>query len=200
MKTVVVLAGGPDVHRIELPEGAEVIAADGGAELGVPVDLVVGDFDSITSATLARVPAAEPYPPDKDATDLELALDAALRSAPERVLVVGSAGGRLDHLVSSLLLLAAEKYAGVVVDAVLGGAQVHVVRGERVLQGEVGELVSLFAVHARAEGVTTSGLVYPLHDEPLEPGSSRGTSNAFHEPEARITVARGVVLAVRPGV
>jgi thiamine pyrophosphokinase len=200
VKTVVVLAGGPDVRDFELPEGAEVIAADSGAELGVAVDLAVGDFDSITSETLARMPAVEPYPPEKDATDLELALEAALRASPERVLVVGSAGGRLDHLFGSLLLLASDKLAGVVVDAVLGPAQVHVIRGERVLHGEVGELVSLFAVHGRAEGVTSEGLAYPLEDEPLEPGSSRGLSNVFASPDARVSVARGVVLAVRPGV
>jgi thiamine pyrophosphokinase len=201
MSLVVVLAGGPDLPvGFEVPDGAMVIAADSGAELGVHVDLAVGDFDSISAHTLEAIDNVEPYPPEKDATDLELALDAALRESPTRILVVGSAGGRLDHLVSSLLLFGAEKYAAVVIDALLGDAHVHVVRGTRELDGEVGELISLFALHDRAEGVTTSGLVYPLNDEALEPGSSRGTSNAFHEPHVRITVARGVVLAVRPGV
>jgi thiamine pyrophosphokinase len=197
MKTVVVLAGGPDVPAgIALPAGASVIAADGGAELGVPVELAVGDFDSITAETLATVARVERHPPAKDATDLELALDAALRLEPERILVVGSAGGRLDHLLGSLLLLAAEKYSAVEVR--LGTAQVHVVRGERVLAGEPGELLSLFALGGPAEGVVTDGLVYPLRDETLEPGSSRGTSNEFAAAEARISVGRGVLLAVRP--
>lgn len=199
MSLVVVLAGGPDLpHGFEVPEGATVIAADSGAELGVHVDLAVGDFDSISSETLATLERVEPYPPEKDATDLELALEAALRSAPTRVLVVGSQGGRLDHLLGSLLLLASEKWAGVEVDALLGGAHVHVVRGTRVLHGEVGETISLLAVGGRADGVTTEGLVYPLNGEPLEPGSSRGVSNLFHDAEARVTVERGVVLAVRP--
>jgi thiamine pyrophosphokinase len=200
MSLVVVLAGGPGLPvGFEVPDGATVIAADGGAELGVRVDLGIGDFDSITSETLAALPAVEAYPPEKDATDLELALDAALRSSPTHVLVVGSAGGRLDHLFGSLLLLADARYEGVVLDALLGEASVHVVRGTRELEGEVGELISLFAVHGRAEGVTSAGLVYPLHGETLEPGSSRGTSNAFAAAVARVTVGRGVVLAVRPG-
>jgi thiamine pyrophosphokinase len=199
VKTVVVLAGGPDAPvGFVLPAGATVIAADGGAELGVPVDLAVGDFDSISSATLAGIARVEPYPPDKDATDLELAMAAALRLVPERILVVGSAGGRLDHLVGSLLLLAADAYAGVQVDAQLGVAAVHVVRGRRVLRGEPGELISLFAVHGPAEGVVTDGLVYPLRGETLDPGSSRGTSNAFVAGEARVSLVRGVLLAVRP--
>jgi thiamine pyrophosphokinase len=199
MKTVVVLAGGPDAPAgLALPDGATVIAADGGAELGLPVELAVGDFDSITAETLAKAARVERHPAEKDATDLELALDAALRLEPERILVIGSAGGRLDHLLGSLLLLAGERFAAVQVDARLGTATVHVVHGERVLDGDPGELISLFALHGPAEGVVTDGLVYPLRGETLEPGSSRGTSNVFAASEARISVARGILLAVRP--
>jgi thiamine pyrophosphokinase len=199
VKTVVVIAAGPEVPAsLPFPPGALVIGADGGAGLGVPVDLAVGDFDSLAADALAGLGRVERHPAEKDATDLELALDAALREQPERILVVGSAGGRLDHLFGSLLLLAADAYSGVQVDAQLGAAAVHVVRGARTLRGEPGELVSLFAVHGAAHGVTTAGLVYPLNGESLEPGSSRGTSNVFLAAEARVSVADGVVVAVRP--
>jgi thiamine pyrophosphokinase len=53
-------------------------------------------------------------------------------------------------------------------------------------------------VHGAAQGVTTEGLLYPLDGETLEPGSSRGTSNVFAGDEARISVASGVVVAIRP--
>jgi thiamine pyrophosphokinase len=197
--TVVVVSGGPvGPVAVRLPAGATVIAADSGAERGFPVDLAVGDFDSISAETLARLERVERHPVAKDASDLELALAAALRLEPERILVLGSGGGRLDHLFGGLLLLAADAYAGVQLDAQLGGAAVHVVRGERLLVGEPGELVSLFAVHGPAEGVVTEGLVYPLRGETLWPGSSRGLSNVFAAREVRIAVERGVVLAVRP--
>ena len=182
--------------------GREVIAADGGAELarqlGVRVDLAVGDFDSVSAETLATIASVERHPAAKDATDLELALEAALRSSPERVLVVGSGGGRLDHLFGAMLLLAAETYSGVQVDAHFGTAAMHVVRGERPLRGTPGELVSLFALNGPANDVVTEGLVYPLRGEVLEPGSSRGVSNVFARRDARVTVGRGVLLAVRP--
>src|SRR5205085_7699249 len=74
---------------------------------------------------------------------------------------------------SSDLLLAAEGYAAVRVDAQFGAAAVHVVRGERTLHGVPGELISLFAVHGPASGVVSDGLVYPLRGETLEPGSTR---------------------------
>jgi thiamine pyrophosphokinase len=203
MRTVLVFAGGEGLSAIfDLPLGATVIAADAGADLalalGIKVDVVVGDLDSVSPATLALIRGVEPHPADKDETDLELALRAALRFEPERVLVVGGAGGRLDHLLGGLLLLAADWLSGVRVDAQIGAAAVHVIRGERTLVGEPGELVSLLAVQGPADGVVTDGLVYPLRGETLVPGSTRGISNVFSSPEARIAVERGVVLAVRP--
>jgi thiamine pyrophosphokinase len=203
MTTVIVLSGGSGFPTLAgLPVGATVIAADGGAELaqtlGLVVDLVVGDLDSISAETLAGIERVERHAAEKDATDLELALVAALRFEPEQVLVLGGGGGRLDHLLGGLLLLAAEPFAGVRVDAQFGAAAVHVVRGERTLYGEPGELISLFAVHGPAIRVVTDGLVYPLRGETLELGSSRGVSNVFAAPEARIALERGVLLAVRP--
>jgi thiamine pyrophosphokinase len=203
MSTVLVLVGGPEGPAVvALPAGATVIAADGGAELaiqlGLEVDLAVGDFDSISPQTLAAVARVERHPAAKDATDLELALSAALLSKPERILVLGGAGGRLDHLFGGLLLLAGDAYAEVQVDAQFGAAAVHVIRGERRLVGEPGELISLFAVQGPARGVVTDGLVYPLRGETLVPGSTRGISNVFAAPEARIGLEGGVLLAVRP--
>ena len=199
MATVVVLAGGPEPPaEVPLPAGARVIAADGGAERGGAIDLLVGDLDSVSAAALARAERVERHPAEKDATDLELALAAALRLDPERILVLGGGGGRLDHLLAGVLLLAAEPYAGVEVDAQLGGAAVHVVRGRRTIAGDPGELVSLLPVNGPARGVVTDGLAYPLRGETLAPGSSRGVSNVFAEPRVRIGVERGVLLAVRP--
>src|SRR3954452_16515742 len=109
MTTVVVLSGGPDRPAVDsLPPGATVIAADGGAELarhlGLEIDLVVGDLDSISPAALSRAAQVERHAAEKDASDLALALAAALRLEPDRILLIGSSGERLDHLFGSLLL------------------------------------------------------------------------------------------------
>ena len=210
-ETVLVVAGGaagPPAMPVEAGPGTLVVAADGGVDralaLGLRVDVAVGDFDSVTPAGLAEAEAAGcrivRHPAAKDETDLELALETALAEAPARILVVGSGEGRLDHLLSSLLLLADPRYAACEVDALLGGALVHVVQGERTLAGAPGETISLLAVAGPAEGVTTSGLEYPLAGETLAPGTSRGVSNAFAAAEARVTLERGALLAIRPGV
>jgi len=205
LDVVVVASGdGPD---LTLPAAGRVVAADGGLlraqALGLDVDVVVGDLDSVTPDALAAAEAAGVrvvrHPPAKDATDLELALDESVALGARRVLLVASSVGRLDHLLGSLLLLGSARYAALELDALVGDALVHVVRRERTLSGAPGELVSLLAVGSPALGVVTDGLEYPLRGETLEPGSSRGISNVFTGAEARIGLADGVLLAIRPG-
>ena len=209
-KVVVVIAGGePPAARAlaHVPAGATVIAADRGLEhavaLGLDVSMAVGDFDSASAesvaAALAGGVAIERHPTDKDATDLELALDAALELDPERILVLAGVEGRLDHLLGALLVLGSERYAGVAVDAVVGDALVHLVRGERRLEGRPGDLVSLLPLGGPAHGVHTDGLEFPLSGETLEPGTTRGISNVFTDDTARVSLETGVLLAVRPG-
>ncbi len=204
---IVVAGGGAVTFGASVPEGAPVVAADGGLDsalaAGLSVDVVVGDFDSVSPEALETAEAAGTrvvrHPRAKDATDLELALDEAAAFGPRRIVVVGVADGRLDHLVAGLLLLGAERYAGFELDGLLGSATAHVVRRERLLEGEPGELLSLLALHGPAESVATEGLVYPLRGETLLPGSSRGVSNVFAATEARVAVGRGVLVALRPG-
>jgi thiamine pyrophosphokinase len=205
LDVVVVASGqGPDVA---LPPARTVVAADGGLlrarALGLDVDVVVGDLDSVTPEALAAAEEAGArvvrHPQAKDATDLELALDEAVGLGAGRVLVVGSAEGRLDHLLASLLLLGAERYDALELDALVGDALVHVLRGERRLEGTPGELLTLVPLGGRATGVTTEGLEYPLAGETLEPGTTRGVSNVFTETKVRVRLDGGVLLAIRPG-
>ena len=209
-EVVVVVTGGDPPHpqaALAVPLGARVIAADSGLEhalaLGLAVTTAVGDFDSASSEAVAAAASSGVqivrHPPEKDATDLELALDTAIALGPARILVLAGDGGRLDHLLSTLLLLASARYEQLRIDAFVGTARVHVIRGEREIDGEPGELVSLLAVNGPAEGVTTEDLVYPLRGETLEPGSTRGVSNVFASAQARVEVARGVLFAILPG-
>jgi thiamine pyrophosphokinase len=208
---VVIFAGGgkPVARRVRgvASTASFVIAADSGADhalaLGQRIDLALGDFDSISAdglATLERTGVRlERHPTEKDATDLELALDAAAGLRPRRIVVVGGTGGRLDHVLGELSLLAADAYGDVELDALLGRATVHVVHGDRRLVGRVGEVISLLAMNGPAHGIVTEGLAYALHGETLAPGSTRGMSNVFAAPHARLRLESGVLLAVRPG-
>jgi thiamine pyrophosphokinase len=207
---VVVAGGDPiDVCALDdIPAGATVIAADSGADhaaaIGLTVDLLVGDLDSISAAGLSSTEQAgtpiDRHPAAKDQTDLELALRTAVESGASEIVVIGGHGGRVDHFLGNALLLAAPAFAAADVRAVFGSARVWVVRCRTALTGEPGELLSLLAVHGPATGVTTEGLEWPLRDEILHPGSSRGVSNVFTQPVAHVQVRSGVLLAVAPRV
>ncbi len=184
-----------------------VVAADSGLDhaygLDLEVDLVVGDLDSVTSASLDRATASgvavQRHPRDKDATDLALALDAAVERGASELVVVGVGGGRPDHELANLLLLAAPGYAGVDVEARTAAARFTVVRSRPCrLQGRPGDVVTLLPVHGPARGVRTEGLRWSLDDDVLEPGSTRGVSNELSQPVASVVVGAGVVLAVQP--
>ncbi len=209
--TVVVVTGGdqlPDGVAGLLPGGSFVIAADSGidhaARLGWTVDLAIGDFDSVTPAGLLAVTEAgariERHPRAKDATDLELALDAARARRPDEIVVVGGHGGRLDHLLAGVLLLTHEAYADVTIRAVTGYARLYIVRSTVEVAGTPGDVLTLLAVGGPAHGVSTEGLRYPLAGETLTPGSTRGVSNEFTSPVAAISLTSGVLLAVVPTV
>ncbi len=210
MLAVVVADGDPAPEDVEVVRDADLlVAADGGARwlegLGRTPDLVVGDLDSLDPATIARGGVAcarvERHPTDKDASDTELAVDAALRSGADRVVVLGGLGGaRLDHELANILLLG---------DPALSGA-VRLQRGDttvRALSGPgsadlavaAGATVTLLPIGARAVGVTTRGLRYPLEDEPLAVGRSRGLSNVVTGERASVSLRAGMLLIIEIG-
>lgn len=208
LTAAVIVAGGEPVGesvREEIPDPAWVVAADSGLDqalrLGWRVDLVVGDLDSASPAALAAYPGVpiQRHDPDKDATDLELALRAvAAHPDMDRVVVVGGNGGRLDHLLANAAVLASPEFAHLQVEWVAGAARTHVVHHLARLHGHPGEPLSLLAAGGPALGVTTQGLRWALRAEDLLPWSSRGVSNQFLGSVATVSLQSGTLLVVQP--
>ncbi|HEY3614804.1 MAG TPA: thiamine diphosphokinase [Gaiellales bacterium] len=210
---ILVVSGGPAPDAADvgpLPAGAFVIAADSGLEhaaaLGLAVDVLVGDLDSASAAAVRAAETAgvrvERHDVDKEATDLELALEHALGLGARRVTVVSGGGGaRLDHHLAELALLASARFAPLRIDARIGTARAFAVHaGEPVsLAGEPGAVLTLLALGGPAHGVTTDGLRWPLRAETLEPGSTRGVSNEIVSGPVRLAISAGSLLALGPG-
>lgn len=208
---VLVVAGGdaapvPELVGV-LPPCDVVVAADSGLHhalaLGVRVDLVIGDFDSVRDDAVDRIVATgavlERFPVAKDKTDLELALDHArgMAGAGAHLVVVASVAGRLDHALANLLVLASPSYADCVVDAYVDRWRVAVVRdGSRSFAVRPGATVTLLVIDTHAARVTTEGLRYPLVDEPVLRSSTRGVSNVAESGEIRVTVDGGVLFVL----
>jgi thiamine pyrophosphokinase len=189
---------------VHLRNADVVIAADSGLyaarRLGLRIDLLVGDLDSVDPVDTAD-PSFEVdrHPRAKDQTDIALALERARDLHPRRLIVVSGGGGRLDHEFGNLLVLASAAYAEMEIDAFIGDARVFVIHRRRDLTGPEGGLISLFALGGPALGVTTTGLRYPLRDDVLEPLSSRGVSNEFLGGPASVSLTAGTLLAIQPG-
>lgn len=205
----IVIAGGDPLDprwRPSIPADAIVVAADSGIAhadaLGLDVRLLVGDMDSIEPARLQRAIAdgvsIQRHSTDKDATDLELAVAASRELGATAVTVVGAGGGRLDHFLANLLLLANPAWIDLELDAWVGPARVVVVRERAELIGVAGSVVTLLAIGGPATGVTTTGLRWSLTGDELHSGSSRGVSNELVRSPATVSIATGVLLAIQP--
>jgi thiamine pyrophosphokinase len=211
VRALVVLDGdtlGSDAWLAGLAKDADVvIAADGGAnrlpKTGRRPDLVVGDMDALPAETQRELQRAgaelETYPAEKDQTDGELALDAALKRGADEIVVVGAFGGaRLDHMVGNLMLLAHEDFAAIDVALVTEHATFRALLGPGILEleGAPGDWVTLEPLSEVARGVATDGLRYPLRHDELVRGSTRGVSNELTERRGSIEVGEGLLLVV----
>ncbi len=208
MRVVVVASADLDPSDGAWLDGADlVIAADGGAgsldRIGRLPDRLVGDLDSVEPGLAEGLAASgvvvERHPTDKDGSDTELAVEAALAAGATEVVLLGAFGGsRIDHELANLLLLADPALAGRSVRAVRATTQVRALSGggKTDLDGGVGATVTLLPVGGDALGVTTEGLRWPLADATLGFGRSRGLSNEVVRTPASVRIERGTLLVI----
>ncbi|HEX7950590.1 MAG TPA: thiamine diphosphokinase [Candidatus Limnocylindrales bacterium] len=188
-----------------------VIAADGGARLaaglGLRLDRWVGDSDSLGEAGLAELRSTgipiEQARPDKDESDTELAVRAALDAGASDVTILGALGGiRFDHALANVALLALPAQLGRSACLLGPEARVRLLTGPGRLElgGRVGDVVSLLPLGADVEAVVTTGLRYPLLGEPLRAGPARGLSNVRVATDAAVAIESGRLVVVEiPG-
>jgi thiamine pyrophosphokinase len=184
-----------------------VVAADGGARLADPlalrIDQWVGDGDSLGRDELDELRAAgvpiELVAADKDESDTELAVLAAVTRGATDVTILGGLGGpRLDHALANVALLGHPALQGKTARILADRSRVTLLTGPATLElkGRIGDVVSLLPLGGDADGVTTDGLRFPLHDEQLKAGPARGLSNLRLTQVSRVRVVRGRLLVV----
>ena len=209
-KRAVIFANGilsdPAAARAALSEGDIVIAADGGARhcrlLGIRPDYLIGDFDSLEASEVEQFEAdgvcVLRHPARKDYTDLELAIRHAGSLGVHEILVLGALGKRWDQTLANLLLPAAEENAALQMRLLDGGQEVLLLRGgsQLTLHGRPGDTVSLIPLGGEALGITTQGLEYPLKQETLHFGTTRGVSNTLLSNNATVQLEQGMLLCV----
>jgi thiamine pyrophosphokinase len=193
-----------DVLRAIIQPGDTLVAVDGGlrhlAALDLTADWIIGDLDSADPDEVTRQQKrgarVEKFPPEKDETDLELALQSVCQAGFKDILLLSALGGRLDQLLGNLFILAHPMLEYCQVRLLQGSTEVFLIRHTGQVSGQPGDTVSLLPLHGPVEGITTQGLRYPLHAESLYPDRARGVSNQLTAPLATISVEQGMLLCI----
>ena len=201
MPTCYLIGAGDFTARGLEPAGGDlVIAVDAGyetlARAGVKADLLVGDLDS-----LGYRPTGVPvlaFPPEKDDTDMGLAISEGWTRGYRDFALYGADGGRLDHTLANLQLLGGLSARGASARMACAGQDIFTVTdGVLALPPRrTGVIVSVLCHGSRARGVTLRGLKYPLTDATLSCDRPLGVSNEYAQGSASVTVAQGTLLVL----
>jgi thiamine pyrophosphokinase len=207
MKTIIFANGEfiPPLLPLNINKDDLIIAADGGSQhclaLGILPGILIGDMDSTDPALVEkwRGEGVEiiQHPVDKDQTDLELALMLAQDRGARKIVVHGAIGGRLDMTFGNLTLLA-HPHLKTPTTLINGEEEVHLLHAGEMLTlvGEPGEIVSLLPIQPGNSVVSTRGLQYPLKNEPLEFGVSRGISNQLTGDRGTVHLESGLLAVI----
>ncbi len=203
MRTFIFLGGGASEKnfyrnhlRATKAVGDIIICANGGYRvaslLGVTPDLVIGDLDSVPESKIEDGVEVIRYPQEKDFSDFELALRRAVDSGTEHVFVYGALGGRPDHQIINILILA---NSPVPVTSVEEHALLFNVSDSLSITGRKGCTCSLLTLEHGCRVLEMKGFRYALENEELFP-SSRGLSNVIESDEAHIAVSQGTLIVI----
>jgi thiamine pyrophosphokinase len=212
-KRVVLIANGDlketAFYRGILEDTDYVICVNGGSihalSLGIKPHLVIGDLDSLPAESREKILKLKPtlieHLPEKDKSDLELALDHAVSMQPAEILIIGALGGsRSDHAFINLLLLQVPFRSAIPARIIDERQEIMLAGNNTVIKGKPGDLLSLFALTDQVSGITTVNLKYPLVNETLHFASTRGLSNELLASSAEVNIGSGLLLLVKTTV
>lgn len=204
-----ILVGGhvlPTPRLLGQVAGSRAIAADSGMAhahaLNLEVELWVGDFDSASPDLMARYEhvAREVYPQAKDASDSELAVDAAVRRGASDIVLVGGFGGQSDHALSHVMLavkLARQGFAAMVTS---GYEEAHpLIPGRCRLELPAGSRLSVIAL-SDLGALSLAGVEWPLDKRDVGFGSTLILSNvALGRVDVSLASGQGLIIAYPAG-
>lgn len=198
-KCIIVGAGDFNFNSIDISPQDLVIAADGGynylKKINITPDIIVGDFDSIT--TIPTHKNIIKLPQEKDDTDMLYAIKTGLKNSCSIFDIYGATGGRFDHTMANiqcLLFLLKNNASGYL----YGNNTVMTCIQNRSLSFSSGLFgtISIFSISEKSYGVTLEGLKYPLDNVTLENSYPLGVSNEFIDQASTVTVKNGTLLII----
>ncbi|MCI6712023.1 MAG: thiamine diphosphokinase [Anaerovoracaceae bacterium] len=196
-----IISGAPECYfPVSFTKADFVIACDAGyihaQRADIVPDVIIGDFDSYLGDLPGGVEIIRTKP-EKDDTDTMMALKLAIRRGYRRIMLVGALGGRIDHMLANISLIAFAATKGADLQIVDGHHQIFAVRdGKRRVPRSSWRNLSVFAFDTECTGVTLRGVKYPLEGAVLTNTFALGVSNEFAEDIAEISVESGILIVV----
>ncbi|GAM14197.1 thiamine diphosphokinase [Mesobacillus selenatarsenatis] len=172
---------------------------------GIKPSAAFGDFDSVSEAELTEIEEAvsdlNKFKPEKDETDMELALNWALEQEPESITIFGATGGRLDHLMANIQLLVKPLQQG-------SALHIEMIDAKNILfvkkpgcysvsKLDEYKYISFLPVTPAVSGMTLKNFKYPLNDCHIPMGSTLCISNELIRGHGTFSFSEGILLVVR---
>ena len=212
VNTSLIFAGGlapsdSTLHAVNKIEQVELVfAADSGLhiaqKLGLHVDAIIGDMDSVDVNALAEAKSRGTkiiqHDRDKNFTDLHSALLYAAECGTKKIVVVTAGGGRLDHQLGVIAAMFDPLLRNTQVEAIWDNSEIFALQGPASCEfsAEVEDIVGLQAFSASAIGISTTGLRWQLHNEQLANHETRGVSNEATEKRISVSLVSGQLLVI----
>jgi thiamine pyrophosphokinase len=208
-----ILAGGPKDLVPDLTDYIEEnciwVGVDRGVffllERKIKPSIAFGDFDSVSSNEMEeierQVDHLKKFKPEKDETDLELALNWSLEQNPTEIRLFGASGGRLDHFFANVQLLIKPVLSNNLTNIYLID-QKNIVfvksAGQYTMLKDLNKkYISFVPVTLNVPHLTLKGFKYPLNNCHIPLGSTLCISNELLGDDGTFSFSEGILIVVR---
>ncbi|WP_117160873.1 thiamine diphosphokinase [Paraliobacillus sp. X-1268] len=210
MYTVAIVAGGPAsfIPNLTLYQNQVDywIGADKGSyrlvEENMSLDLAIGDFDSITEDEFSKVKEhakkINVFSIEKDETDLDLAILEAMALKPNKLLIFGATGGRMDHTLANIQLLSRLKQ-DIQTSIIDSQNEISLFRpgNYEIEENHNLPMISFIPLTPAVAGLSLENFYYPLEDKLIEWGSTLCLSNKLIRKKGTFSFDTGILIMIK---
>ncbi len=181
-----------------------VIAVDGAADIfdkyTLFPDYIIGDIDTADINSVSRLETSGSsvikLQRAKNETDTEAAINHALQTGAQDIVILGATGRRMDHTLANIAMLVRAVRAGACCRIIDKYNEMWVATGNHRFSGRIGQTVSIHPLTGDLL-VNSKNLEYPLDDLKLCVDSSRGVSNVIENNPVHLSISGGFALIVK---
>lgn len=183
-----------------------IICSDGGANhaynMDILPDYIIGDLDSIDKNIIEYYKSNnikfEKFPTKKDETDTELCIELSDKLKAKEIHLIGALGGRIDHTIANINLLYYIRKRGIIPKIISEKEEIYIAMNEElIIDGEIGDTISILPIKNDAKDVTLKNLEYPLKNYDMKFSRPLGISNVMTNVNCNIKVNEGSLIIIK---